>query len=107
MYEVKNSCGHAGYTKYRFILEACKRAKLKFLDAGKEADLHGSNMAAIPNGPSLYGSAMVAMPNEAANSYDLGSERAKVKVLEVGKEAKLKMVFESLGAVTFTDVSQC
>ena len=107
MYEVKNSCGHAGYAEYRFILEACKRAKLKFLDAGKEADLHGSNMAAIPNGPSLYGSATVAMPNEAANSYDLGLERSKLKVLEVGKEANLKMVFESLGAVTFTDVSQC
>ena len=29
MYELKRSCGHAGYTKYRFILEACKRARLK------------------------------------------------------------------------------
>ena len=27
------------------------------------------------------GSAMVVMPNEAAKSYDLGSERAKLKVL--------------------------
>ena len=39
MYEVKNSCGHAGYAKYRFILEACKRAKLKFLKVGEEAKL--------------------------------------------------------------------
>jgi len=27
MYELKKRCGHAGYTKYRFILEACKRAR--------------------------------------------------------------------------------
>ena len=29
MYELKRSCGHSGYTKYRFVLEACKRAKFK------------------------------------------------------------------------------
>ena len=29
MYELKKSCGHSGYTKYRFVLEACKRAKFK------------------------------------------------------------------------------
>ena len=46
MYEVKNSCGHAGYAKYRFILEACKRAKLQFSDAGKKAVLDGSSTVA-------------------------------------------------------------
>ena len=58
MYAVKNSCGHAGYAKYRFILEACKRAhtleaskqaklkkeaieraKLKFVDVGEQDEL--------------------------------------------------------------------
>ena len=29
MYELKKSCGHTGYTKYRFILEACKRARVQ------------------------------------------------------------------------------
>ena len=29
MYELKKSCGHTGYTKYRFILEACKRARIQ------------------------------------------------------------------------------
>ena len=29
MYELKRSCGHSGYTKYRFVLEACKRAKVR------------------------------------------------------------------------------
>ena len=29
MYKLKKSCGHSGYTKYRFVLEACKRAKFK------------------------------------------------------------------------------
>jgi hypothetical protein len=29
MYELKRSSGHTGYTKYRFILEACKRARVQ------------------------------------------------------------------------------
>ena len=29
MYALKQSCGHKGYTQYRFILEACKRARFK------------------------------------------------------------------------------
>ena len=29
MYELKKSCGHTGHTKCRFILEACKRARIQ------------------------------------------------------------------------------
>jgi len=29
MYELKTSCGHTGYAKYRFILEVCKRARVQ------------------------------------------------------------------------------
>ena len=33
MYALKVSCGHRGYKKYRFVLEACKRARFKFKTA--------------------------------------------------------------------------
>ena len=29
IYELKQSCGHSGCTKYRFVLEACRRARMK------------------------------------------------------------------------------
>ena len=28
-HELKKGCGHSGYTKYRFVLEACKRARVR------------------------------------------------------------------------------
>ena len=78
MYAVKNSCGHAGYAKYRFILEACKRAKLKFMDADKTAKLKKED-----------------------------PERAELTIFELGKQTRLKILSDSLGVGAITDVSQC
>ena len=38
MYTLKTSNGHAGYTKYRFILETCKRAKVALQKQATAAD---------------------------------------------------------------------
>jgi len=46
MYELKKSCGHSGYTKYRFVLEACKRARLKTVALTVMAGL--SFLSAVP-----------------------------------------------------------
>ena len=46
MYELKKSCGHSGYTKYRFVLEACKRARLKTVTLTLMAGL--SFLPAVP-----------------------------------------------------------
>ena len=46
MYELKKSCGHSGYTKYRFVLEACKRAKVRQAAKAFKGGLGKSSAAA-------------------------------------------------------------
>ena len=46
MYALKQSCGHTGYTKYRFILEACKRARVRQATSTSGAGLQKNALAA-------------------------------------------------------------
>ena len=46
MYVLKQSCGHTGYAKYRFILEACKRARLQQAMSSFGAGLQKNALAA-------------------------------------------------------------
>ena len=43
MFELKQGCGHAGYKKYRFILEACKRAKQRVAEAANNYAVVGGS----------------------------------------------------------------
>ena len=46
MYELKKSCGHTGYTKYRFVLEACKRARVQHAMVAFKAGINKAPAAA-------------------------------------------------------------
>ena len=66
MYELKTNLGHAGYAKYRFILEACRRARAR----SSQQQLHQQQPQLTPAAPGHRADSAVA--ECAPELYNLG-----------------------------------